>query len=130
MGFRYFCSFFICLTLLLNACVSSQVAMLDSSKSYPPTSHVEILLEKPTKQYKQIAIIEARGAEGHTDTQLLNSLVDKAKSIGADAIIPISKETKTTPGGFLLLPGTSGYTAVGTGPSTLPLLKAIAIKYE
>jgi uncharacterized protein YbjQ (UPF0145 family) len=82
--------------------------MLDSK--YPATRNVDVLEEQPNVPYKQIALLEAVGA--FPRKELIGNLVEKAKTLGADAIILLAMETRE-----------------GSGGVFFPVAKAIAIKY-
>lgn len=79
------------LPLFVSACtlVSTQVVQLDPSRTFPPTPNVEVLLEKPKRAYTEIALLESRGDIGVGEADLLNSAREKAKTIGADAIVRV-----------------------------------------
>ena len=81
-------------TLLVSGCalVSTHVVQLDPSRTYSPTQNVEVLLEKPKRPYAEIALIESRGELGVGEAELLNSAREKAKAVGADAIVRIDVE--------------------------------------
>lgn len=85
---RYLCP---ALTLLLAACatVSTQVVQLNPAQHYAPTQHVEVLLQKPTRPYIDIALLESRGG---SEAELLNDARDKAAALGADAIVKVEIE--------------------------------------
>lgn len=77
------------LVLLTSACatVSTHVVSLATDTRYAPTQHVEILLEKPQRPYREIALLESRGMVGDTEVQLWQDAREKARSLGADALI-------------------------------------------
>ena len=76
--------------LLLSACATTtSVVLLDPTKQYSPTQSVEILLKPPSKPYVEIAKLEAKGSAGQPETELLEDLREKARQIGADAIIVV-----------------------------------------
>ena len=81
-------------TVALSACaaVSTQVVQLDPAKTYLPTQNVEVLLEKPTRPYTNIALIESHGEVGASEADLLNDAREKAKALGADAIVKTELE--------------------------------------
>jgi hypothetical protein len=56
---------------------------------YPPTSSVEVLSGPPSRPYQPFAVLEGSGslASGAAGTNLMEGLKNKAKEIGADAII-------------------------------------------
>ena len=132
--------------LALAACetVSTRVVPLNPAVQHPPTQNVEILLEKPTRPYVEIALIESRG---FSEAALLNDARDKARALGADAIVRIAIERVDYPpvavydpwfdpfywgpyrhGRFPIFPQPWGpYRVVGGGSEYV--LKAMAVKY-
>lgn len=70
----------------LSACstVTTHVVEFNATQKYPPTSQVDVLLQKPDRPYTEIALIESRG---ESEAQLLNDAREKARQIGADAIL-------------------------------------------
>lgn len=84
--------------LLLSACASTNVTITDTRKSYPRTESVQILDAPPARQYEALAKLEATGSALPTlpndKTGVLKELGNKAKSIGADAVI-VTHETTT-----------------------------------
>ena len=84
----------LCAALVLSACagVSTHVVQLDPSRTYAPTQNVEVLLEKPKRPYVDIALLESRGEVGVTEAELLNHAREKARTIGADAIVRVESD--------------------------------------
>jgi hypothetical protein len=97
-----------CGWLALSGCIHSQAIMLGSE--YPASRNVEVLEEQPSVPYQQIALLEAEGA--FPKRELIGNLVEKAKTVGADAIILLAMESRE-----------------GSGGVWFPVAKAIAIKY-
>jgi hypothetical protein len=62
----------------------------ESGVKYPPSSKVDILLEPPSRPYKQIAILQSKA---ENSTTAMARIREKAKELGADAIMPLDKET-------------------------------------
>jgi hypothetical protein len=136
--------------LLLAGCatVVTRVAMLDPAVSLAPTSRVEILLEKPQRPYREIAFLESRGIAGGSEVELLEDAREKARALGADAIVRLELEHTVQPPvvvyeplfapfyyGFpyrrypMIYPGYFGeYRVVGGG--TAYTLRTLAIRYE
>lgn len=79
------------MTLALAACatVSTQVVELNPAQKHPPTQSVEVLLQKPTRPHVDIALIESRGG---SEAEMLNDAREKAKALGADAIVKLETE--------------------------------------
>ena len=72
--------------LALSACaaVSTRVVPLNPAVQYAPTQNVEVLLQSPTRPHVDIALLESRG---YSEADLLNEAREKAKTLGADAIV-------------------------------------------
>jgi len=60
----------------------------DSIK-FPKSRFVEILDKKPDEPYVVIATLETKGGIGISLPEILEGMRNKAKEIGADAIIPL-----------------------------------------
>jgi hypothetical protein len=76
------------LTALLAACATTtSVVKLDPTKDYAPTAAVVILLKPPDKPYIEIAKLESRGVAGEPETSVLEDARERARQLGADAII-------------------------------------------
>jgi len=84
-------------SLFILSCTSAGVILLDPSKSYPPTTHVELLLAEPTRPYETIAIIEANGGYGISITQIMEKARGKAREIGANALFVADNQEKYNP---------------------------------
>jgi hypothetical protein len=80
--------------LALTACasVTTQVVPLGAPQSYPPTQTVEVLLQPPTRPYTDIALIESHGEVGVSEADLLNDARERARTLGADAIVKTGLE--------------------------------------
>ncbi|HLD46990.1 MAG TPA: hypothetical protein VJA64_04140 [Desulfobaccales bacterium] len=115
----------IILLLLCSGCVQGNVTLLDSS-NYPASAYVEVLKEKPARPYKTIALVKATGPQGSGEAELLGVLQGQARSVGADAILPLAKEENAS--GGLNNPCSGG--VVGEGREKVTVLKAYAIKYQ
>jgi hypothetical protein len=77
--------------LVLAACasVTTKVVQFNPAQHYPPTYNVEVLLQKPTRPNVELALIEARG---DSEADSLNEARDRAKALGADAIVQLETE--------------------------------------
>ena len=84
---------------LLSGCaaVSTRVVPLDLSLTLAPTERVEILLEKPRRPYTQLALLESRGIAGGSESELLEDAREKARTLGADAIVRLELEKTVLP---------------------------------
>jgi PBP1b-binding outer membrane lipoprotein LpoB len=87
--------------LLLVSCAAMTVKFTPypgAPSNLTPTNNVEILNTMPTnKQYVQLGEIVA---EGFSDQEVINKIITKAKEVGADAALIVSREDKgeTLPG--------------------------------
>lgn len=139
------------LLLALGACASvkTQVVPLGPMQHYPPTQSVEVFLQKPSRPHTEIALVESQGEVGASEADLLNDARDKAKALGADAIVKLETQRIYHPPvaiydpwydplfyGYYRYrpfppfphPWASPYRMVGGGYSYI--LKALAIKYR
>jgi hypothetical protein len=75
--------------LLAAACasVSTQIVPLAPALNLAPSTGVEILLEKPKRPHREIALLESRGMVGDTEADLWQDAREKAQAIGADALV-------------------------------------------
>jgi hypothetical protein len=80
--------FMICLIGMINGCSlhdsiahSASVVMLEGSAAYPPTQGVQILMQRPPRGFKEIAILESGGGDWQT-TDTLEGLTRRAAKIG------------------------------------------------
>src|SRR5215210_183571 len=82
------------LLLALGACASvkTQVVPLVPMQHYPPTQSVEVFLQKPARPYTEIALVESQGEVGASEADLLNDAREKARALGADAIVKLETE--------------------------------------
>lgn len=78
----------------IAGCAGADVMLLDPSKSYPPTEHVQLLFDKPKRPYDVIAVIEAKGSQYNNESQTVRAAQNRAARIGAHAIILISNESE------------------------------------
>jgi DNA-directed RNA polymerase subunit K/omega len=76
------------LIVVASGCANTKVMLVDPSRSYQPTTRVELLSDEPDRPYDVIALIETRG----TNYKLTRNAIRRARAIGADAIIPVHTE--------------------------------------
>ena len=137
----------VALVIVGCATVTTRVVPLDPALKFAPTQRVEILLEKPPRPYTGIALLESRGMVGGDESELLEDAREKARALGADAIIRLEVEKTVQQPVAIYDPPYSpffpqyslfhyphfhppyygGYRMIGGG--TLYTLKALAIKY-
>ncbi len=80
--------------LLLTGCATPEAEILTKIESYPSTLTVEVLLDRPSRPHKTIAILG--DIYGGTPEAVNERLARKAREIGADAIVIVSVHDKTT----------------------------------
>ena len=113
--------------LFICACSPSVKFMKYSENIYTPTDSIEVLRNKPIeKNYIELGELSIKVKSGDENSVL--RLVDKAKEIGANAIIILgeSSEGETT---FPVKNFYTGQTMFYTSVEKM-YLKAIAIKYK
>ena len=83
--------FILIAVLLLASCatVSTKVVELQPAQKYPPTQNVEIFMQKPGRPHVEIAFIESTGT---SEADMLNDAREKARELGADAIVRLETE--------------------------------------
>jgi hypothetical protein len=102
----------------LVGCATPQAVQFDDTKRQP-TSSVEVFREgnKPTKTYKEIGEVSHEDYGGE-DANAMKHLINKAKQIGANAIILLPRQD-------------TGYAFVPFGRSGNKYIwKAVAVVYE
>lgn len=77
--------------LLVAGCatVSTEIVQYKPAVQYPPGESVEVLLQKPERPHLEIALVEARGG---SEAELLNTAREKARLLGAHAIVKLETE--------------------------------------
>lgn len=113
-------SLIVLVLFLCFACVHTMM-LEESAVKYPPSSRVDILLEPPSRPYKQIAILESKA---ENPTTAMARIREKAKEIGADAIMPLNRETHTG-----VVTGFAGKWSFFAAPLTETNVSMVAIKY-
>lgn len=109
-------------------CATTSVLILDESKQYPSSEYTAILQDTPTEPYIVIAQLETRGTVGTSLPQILESMRDEAKTIGADAIIPTEDVSEKQQTGIIYNPWLGGYQTLPGGK--VPVIRGLAIKYK
>ena len=79
------------LPLILAGCaaVSTKIVELDPARQYPPSAAVEVLLQNPARPHVEIALLESRG---DSEADMLNDARERAKALGAHAIVKTGSE--------------------------------------
>lgn len=101
----------------------------------PPTEgEVELIFSDkvPTRKYTEVALLEAVGKELAENAELMNLLKQRAKQLGADAVISIKLGHKEETSGEIGMEMVS--MAAGRVPDKYkyqaPVMTGVAIKYE
>jgi hypothetical protein len=133
--------------LLVSGCatVSTQVVRFEPAVQFAPTQSVEILLEKPQRPYREIALLESRGMVGDSEIALWQDAREKAQVLGADALIRLEVDKTVQlpvvlydpffspfyspyyPHRYFFPPYFTEYRVIPGGPAYT--LKTVAIKY-
>jgi hypothetical protein len=106
---------------VLSGCVQTSALMLDGGVSYPPTQKVQLLTQAPSRPFKPIAMLEARGPANTPITDLLEGMRQKAAEIGADAVMP-TQDAKQE--GLMYNPWLGGYHTI-----SIPIIRGVAVRY-
>jgi hypothetical protein len=136
--------------LALAGCttVSTRVLELNPAQKYSPTNQVDVFLQKPDRPHFEVAFLESRG---QSEVEMLNDAREKARLLGADAIVKTQTHAEYYPPVAVYDPwygpwgwgpryrgwspyypypwGYGGYYGVVGGYTTY-VLKAVAIKYR
>jgi len=116
------------IALCACACVKTDATLVDPSARFAPTSSVELVLSEPTRPYSVIGMVDAQGAVGTTDAQLIEALREKAREIGANGIYVLGRTDQPQQQQLMFNPWLGGYQTLGGG--TLPGMKAAALRWE
>lgn len=116
------------LVLILTGCASTKVnyGSMINEKLQPKDTNAEILLltKDLDKSYKEIGIISVVGGSKNTSYDELNNKIrQKAREVGADAVIKIEYGTTAK---NVMVPSTYGYGSMGTTIHK-PSCKGIAV---
>jgi hypothetical protein len=89
---------FLTLALALAGCgTTTSVVRLDPKAQYAPSESVQILLKAPEKPYVEIAKLESRGVIGETEPSVLEDARERARVLGADALIVLDVDRNYQP---------------------------------
>jgi len=108
-------------SILFSGCSPSVNFMKYIEDTYPPTNSVEVLRKKPVeKEYIELGELTLKIKKSNQEEAVLQ-LKEKAKEIGADAIIILGEESE----GSVIIPIGNLYASVDRKS-----IRAIAIKYK
>ncbi|WP_142660162.1 hypothetical protein [Methylacidimicrobium tartarophylax] len=118
------------LLLLCSAgCVHQEAVRVRhlTTARYLPSRYVQVYRKAPENPYEKIAVLEASGQPDTPRSQLLDSIVEKARELGAEAVIV---EDKSQPiGNPLVMNPTGGMYTVNPGMQMIPRYRATAIRF-
>lgn len=98
-----------------------------TTERYLPSRYVEVYRKTPETPFEKIAVLEASGQPETPRSQLLGSIVEKARELGAQAVIV---EDKSQPiGNPLVMNPTGGMYTVNPGMQMIPRYRATAIRF-
>jgi len=113
---------------LVVACAAPQPEVVRTgAQVYAPTTDVDLLEQAPTRAYTEIGVIDVPGEPGALRAQVLAQIRDKARQLGADAVI-LTDQSRRAPTTQRLNPTTGYYETVGG--QLIPAFKGVAIKYR
>lgn len=76
------------LALVLGAC-QSHLELQYTPERYARLRNIELLTQEPNRSYELVAEVKGYGGR-HTATQTkINAIIDEARKVGADALIPV-----------------------------------------
>lgn len=115
--------FVVVVSVLFTACATTPTVrfMRYSDIQYPPTSNVQVLqIKPPDRAFRELGVLSIRLKRDTQDDAILY-LVNRAKEIGADAIVVLGEVSA----GAVAIP-------MGNMAVAVPLrdLQALAIRYE
>lgn len=115
--------------VIATACAAPQpeVTRAAGAPVYPPSVTVDMLEAPPARPYSEIGVIDAPGEPGALPSQVLAQIREKARGLGADAVI-LTDQSRRAPTTTQLNPTTGFYETVGG--QTIPAYKGVAIKYR
>lgn len=121
------------LVSVMVGCASSSTKVnygsMIGERLQPKSANEEILLltKDTDRPYKEIGIISVVGAHKNTSYEELNNKIrEKAREVGADAVIKIEYGTEAK---NIMIPSTYGYGSMGATIHK-PSCKGIAVIYE
>lgn len=115
--------------LCLAGCVHQETVQVRhlTSGRYLPSRYVQVYRKAPEEAYEKIAVLEAVGQPGTPKSQLLGSIMEKARELGAEGVIV---EDKSQPiGNPLVMNPTGGMYTVNPGMQMIPRYRATAIRF-
>ncbi|ACD84132.1 hypothetical protein [Candidatus Methylacidiphilum infernorum] len=121
-------SFYLLILLFFYGCAQQESVRVKrlTTEAYSPSRYVEILNKAPKRRYLKIAELDIRGAEGSPKTELVGALSQKARELGAEALI---LEDRSVPIGNPFIMNTSGGMYDTNLNRYIPAYHAVAIRY-
>lgn len=90
--------------LILTGCAATlNVARFEATTRTPTEGNIEVFSSPISikRPYKEIALITAEEVWSNTEADLTLRMIEKAREIGADAIILLGAEQRTSGGAFI-----------------------------
>jgi hypothetical protein len=110
----------VAIILLLGGCAaqpgSVEVTRLAGSGAYPPQAFIKVLNAPPTQAYVPIARLVVSAAAGLDRAQALAAMQQKARELGANALI-VSEEAQPPAPALTFNPSGGSYTLAPPRPS-------------
>lgn len=106
---KLICLLLILILIQLSCAPSVELIKFDSVSRPHKTGEIDVYTnhDSISKPYKEIGLIEVGESRliGNKEQTMLNTLIFRAKQLGADGIIVVSRGEETEPGGFIHYPG-------------------------
>jgi hypothetical protein len=113
---------------LISGCATTTATKVKEGCVFAPTTDVAVLPELPKdRPHVVIAILETAGSANMPLPELLDSMRQKGKELGADAVVALSGESTKSPVTLMYNPALGGYQTVGG--YDMPKVRGVAIKY-
>lgn len=116
--------FFLALIVMLTGCATVNYLSTDETATYEPTNSLKIYWNEPQEQHTIIGKISVEGGD-YSEEELFVKLKEKAKEVGANAIIMAGSSQQNSVVG---IPVYGGGTIIASVSSTR--LEAIAIRFS
>lgn len=78
----------ICTTLALTAC-QSHIELQYTPPEYAKLRNIELLTAPPERNYEVVSTVEGSGGRFTARETMINAMIDEARKVGADALIPM-----------------------------------------
>lgn len=87
----------ICAALVLTAC-HSHVELQYTPQQYARLRNIELLTSPPARNWELVSTVEGSGGRFTARETMINAMIDEARKVGADALIPMefTRDDKAT----------------------------------